>query len=1781
MGNQLTGLSPSPVVNIEDYLSELSGLVIFEEELCGSRLFKVAKIRSIDGDNPRSLVVKIFPNPNVSQLLGRYQAVMSPYCHRINSGYNLLFFNTSYITERCGVLIRDFIDQSLADRLCTRPFLCIEDKRWIAYQLLCAVDQLHSSSTKVYSKNSRSNYPCLCHGDIKAENVLITSWGWVLLADPAPFKPVWLPSDNPSEFTHFFDSSRRRVCYLAPERFVEVHHCTSAATTTTTATITTGFEAMNLDNPLEEVTLCSEETKNNLSVLIDESDDPVVKSITEEESNPLSKEECIIESDKRELTVEVSDSNGRNQNNQNFPKGESSYLVENPSEILAQLSVTSSPSIILNTEDIQNSNDDEVDLKQQAKFMPSNSVDLDCQLTPSMDLFSIGCVLLELFTDGSIAFTLADLLAYRRNDQSRLLKLLDQIPCEHAKSLISSLLSLNKEERLTAAYHLEQQQGRTFPSVFYTHLTPYLQNFLNPILNCPDSRMAFLRLTITNFLRQVTDTASENLSTVAVILYNLIISVLRPTSYCQNTQTPITAADLPTLTQISKINYDPFNLIRNTLHSSNKKAYSSQSNFLSETGKINALMCLLEIAAHMQPNLLMDRVIPYCIELTTSAHSGEVRSLAVESLTHIFKLVTQKCEKITEFASFLEETFLTEYLFPNLAPLSADPKPEVRLTLARCLPTLATYSLTFLNIISKLRLESADVKLRSAEFVHDHHQSDRKLSDSYLSILRLHIQERLVALFSDSDPHVRLGLMNTNGLSCLASFFGRSGTNGTLLSHMITFLNDKSTPELRAAFFRQVSPLATLTGAQFVTILRSLLEQGLIDPDDMVIEECLLCLINLLRRRLLSAPIAVSFLTRALALTAHPCLRIRQASIAYITTFARLAVNFAEKSQSRILTENEDAIPMVHHFWPGICSPASIYARLLNSEVKKTIFRRPVKFCFTNDAVLLSSLHPPINRTVLEALAFMPHLFNSSMNQLLSSSDSQSRLDRLNQLLKLFQERKSSRAVTRSGETPCYASPNDEFTDALILKLKSLGLTELMESQLVNLSTYIVNLCQNGRPQSHFNPSNPKVNRIIPRYKVYPIEKWDKTVLRPKPISPCNNPKEFLEDPSHLQWLLSSPLQRYANLLWERLRSGRLTFRRDSFDSGKTSVFGRSLIFSPSSVSYISGGDNVHTSTSNTNLTKMGTIGTLVVHGEMLSSLPSLTEIINPLFGIRPTPKNVFEIQGEMPIWPESRPQGVMLANLREHRAGLISLATHSSGRLFASCSSGDGSVKLWNCGFWPTESDGYIEQSTAGNHSGRLNSALSETVQKSSSLKNPELGIAYCLPTRSSWTFNCSGQDSFDSSTIACRGLVWTSNGSCLVTILDGKWLQQIDVATGLSSGISQLNIDNAGRAVCLETSVCCHFPGQYNLVQQVMVTGSDANSIAYATTSNQIVARDLRVPGSSSPVWILKQDRAHGLILSMAMHSFHTWLVTGTSRGHLVCWDLRYKRQIAYTEHPYQPGISILDLQIAETPSQSEMDMRSVGQNRRQPCQIGQTLIIAATDHHNEVTIWDLESSATASSSAAISSCNYGLPSSFAPVRSTGCLASTWAQPGNKAPLILDSSVPHRSVRSILCLPNNKSVMPFNDNKLNAQVINHLPALVAGGNDTRLRYWNFRKPEDSCVLVWAGNDEEVMPPRLTYRSMDVNDVYVLIEQSDTPSFSGDISSSLLTKTMNTETQKLQPPNNTTEASNSAFPTTGRLELRESTKGHKNIISDLTILQAGQAFLVSSSMDGVIKIWR
>ncbi len=65
------------------------------------------------------------------------------------------------------------------------------EKRWIIFQLLKVLEECDGKKIN--------------HGDIKTENVLLTSWNWVMLTDFASFKPTLLP-----------DVRNTCVCYVKP-----------------------------------------------------------------------------------------------------------------------------------------------------------------------------------------------------------------------------------------------------------------------------------------------------------------------------------------------------------------------------------------------------------------------------------------------------------------------------------------------------------------------------------------------------------------------------------------------------------------------------------------------------------------------------------------------------------------------------------------------------------------------------------------------------------------------------------------------------------------------------------------------------------------------------------------------------------------------------------------------------------------------------------------------------------------------------------------------------------------------------------------------------------------------------------------------------------------------------------------------------------------------------------------------------------------------------------------------------------------------------------------------------------------------------------------------------------------------------------------------------------------------------------------------------------------------------------------------------------------------------
>ncbi|KAJ5330382.1 hypothetical protein N7476_000165 [Penicillium atrosanguineum] len=182
---------------------ELSDLV-YEKSMGGGRFMKSIRARQQNG----LVFVKVIMKPYPSMQLEQYVKSIIRERKLLSDVPNALSYERILETGTSGYLVRQYIHSSLYDRMSTRPFLEEIEKKWIAFQLLCALRDCHSLD--------------IFHGDIKTENVLVTSWNWLYLSDfSSSFKPTFLPEDNPADFSFYFDISGRRTCYLAPERFLE------------------------------------------------------------------------------------------------------------------------------------------------------------------------------------------------------------------------------------------------------------------------------------------------------------------------------------------------------------------------------------------------------------------------------------------------------------------------------------------------------------------------------------------------------------------------------------------------------------------------------------------------------------------------------------------------------------------------------------------------------------------------------------------------------------------------------------------------------------------------------------------------------------------------------------------------------------------------------------------------------------------------------------------------------------------------------------------------------------------------------------------------------------------------------------------------------------------------------------------------------------------------------------------------------------------------------------------------------------------------------------------------------------------------------------------------------------------------------------------------------------------------------------------------------------------------------------------------------------------------
>ncbi|KAL9121438.1 MAG: hypothetical protein Q9187_002008, partial [Circinaria calcarea] len=182
----LTALSAGSAGIDVEKLSDLS----YEKSLGTARFMKCIRARHRYG----VVVVKIAMKPYADFDLDPYIKAIRQERDLLADVPNALGYQRILKTDTSAYLVRQYLHSSLYDRFSTRPFLEDIEKKWIAFQLLCAIRDCHAKN--VY------------HGDIKTENILVTSWNWLYLTDfSSSFKKTYLPEDNPADFSYFFDTS--------------------------------------------------------------------------------------------------------------------------------------------------------------------------------------------------------------------------------------------------------------------------------------------------------------------------------------------------------------------------------------------------------------------------------------------------------------------------------------------------------------------------------------------------------------------------------------------------------------------------------------------------------------------------------------------------------------------------------------------------------------------------------------------------------------------------------------------------------------------------------------------------------------------------------------------------------------------------------------------------------------------------------------------------------------------------------------------------------------------------------------------------------------------------------------------------------------------------------------------------------------------------------------------------------------------------------------------------------------------------------------------------------------------------------------------------------------------------------------------------------------------------------------------------------------------------------------------------------------------------------------
>lgn len=630
---------------------------------------------------------------------------------------NALAYHRVLETGASGYLVRQYIHSSLYDRLSTRPFLEEIEKKWLSFQLLCAVRDCHARG--------------IYHGDIKTENVLVTSWNWLYLTDfSSSYKETYLPEDNPAKFSFFFDISGRRTCYLAPERFL--------------------------------------------------------------------------------------------------PQGEDPEGEQG--------------------------------------------------ITWAMDIFSVGCVIAELFTESPI-FSLSQLLKYRAHEYDPTHPLI-KIQDSSVRELVTHMIQLDPNSRLSADDYLRFWEGKVFPTYFGGFLHQYMHSITDPAsgrkpvttssehLGEPDDRIEQIyndfdkiSILLSGNGEQGPTRAQHSPPRPNANLFPLTIDI--PNYQHQASPTPSLSVDDGNLIFLTLV----VSCIRGTARGSSR---------------LRGFELLLAFAERLTDEAKLDRVVPYLATLLLDK-SDQVKIGALRTLTQILAMV----QVVAPINAYIFPEYVLQRLEPYLPDSSAGrPSSLVRMHYAWCIGTLATTAARFIDMIQALRAEGAlpDIDTTGGEdalssSVH-RNNFDRDRHDLVEAF-----EKHTTALLTDPEASVRRAMLRS--VSDLCVFFGSPRANDVVLSHLNTYLNDPDWM-LKCAFFDAIVGVAVFVGGPSLEgYILPLMVQALTDPEEFVVEKVIRAFSSIAELGLFQRSKTWELVDIVARLTMHPNLWVREAAAQFISAASK------------------------------------------------------------------------------------------------------------------------------------------------------------------------------------------------------------------------------------------------------------------------------------------------------------------------------------------------------------------------------------------------------------------------------------------------------------------------------------------------------------------------------------------------------------------------------------------------------------------------------------------------------------------------------------------------------------------------------------------------------------------------------------------------------------------------------------------------------------------------------------------------------------------------------